>query len=586
MKINTYDNLISMCAILAILLGVFFFLQIVELSCTDFDESRERLEGNPQNGLARVIAVETPIVDTLSSSKPIWKNPDRGEELDSDQIVVMKMIAGAYKGRIVTADNVLHFKPSAYAAVRIGSLVRISYVPLNDRFHDVMLLKPVVRFHFIAYSVALFLILLVVILRYKGVKICISLILSVLMTYYILIPLIMAGYSPMGVIFLFSLLLAVAIFIVVGQFDFKGLSAGIGGAGGLLVAFLIAVVFSHFLNLSGIFSTKSRILSEVLEKANVHFNLTTFIVISCAVCVLGIVIDVGISIASGVHQVYLQKPGSSRSTLFAAGLNISGDVCGTTVITLFFAYLGLKICGFYLMKAAFLSPREFLNNESVSIELVQLLCGAIGVLLCGPVTALSAALILPLAEKRRTDAGLKQTSKSTGEKGKKIFLVLEIIMVLGLVFFIARALMKERAYYQRIGTPQDTEKLVKDADNVGELEELAAYWTENFYFDDAIFALLIAKEKNSQDAPVHRDLAYLYTQKKYFIPAYARVNEAMSLGAKDLKTFYTAGVVNMWLNKDEEARTYLEKALEMDPDNQDIKMALEILKGPTSEKEK
>jgi len=578
MKIFARNSLIVICAVLIILLGTHLFLQKVMLSYTDFAADREASDGTSRRDLARVVEIEEPVVDRLSPSKPLWENPERGRGLDRHQIVVMKIVTGPYKGRFITADNILHFKPSANAVVRKGTLVHISYIPVNDRFYDIILLKPIVRFPFITYCAALLLILLVLAARDKGVKICISLVLAALMTYYILIPLMVAGFSPIGVVLLFSFLLACVIFIIVGQFNLKGLSAGIGAAGGLLVAFLVAIIFSHFLNLSGIFSTRSRFLCDVLEKANIRFDLVAFIIASSTVCILGIVMDVGISIAAGVHQVYAQRPDSSRAALFNAGISISKDVCPTMVITLIFAYVGLQIHIFFLMKGAFLSPREFLNSESVSVELIQVVCGAIGLLLSGPIAALAAALLLPVGRKSLKDSGRLAADSGNG-KSRKVFLLVEIIIILTLAFLIGRGVLRQRAYYQRIGLPADAEKMAAKAAGEVELKELAGYWAENFYFDDAIYALLHAGEAAAEDPAVHRDLAYLYVQKKFLIPAHAEISKAMTLGAKDLKTFYTAGVVNAWLGSNEEARAYLEKALKIDPENQEVKLALQVLEG-------
>jgi Flp pilus assembly protein TadD len=140
-------------------------------------------------------------------------------------------------------------------------------------------------------------------------------------------------------------------------------------------------------------------------------------------------------------------------------------------------------------------------------------------------------------------------------------------------------LLGQRAYYQRIGPVVDAEALARDAEERDESKELAAYWMEHHYFDDAVYVLLRAVKASPGDSSIHRDLAYLFAQKKFLVPAHAHINEAMTLGAKDVKTFYTAGIVHMWLGENDEARTYLTKALEIDPENQEVKLALQTLEG-------
>ncbi|GAH74191.1 unnamed protein product, partial [marine sediment metagenome] len=104
--------------------------------------------------------------------------------------------------------------------------------------------------------------------------------------------------------------------------------------------------------------------------------------------IVGAAMDVAIAIASAVDQVRLVKPAAGRAELFHRGLAVGRTIMIPMTLVLVFAYIGLNLPILMLPK---LLPGHHLSllvsNERVSVELLRILVGGIGVVATVPITA-------------------------------------------------------------------------------------------------------------------------------------------------------------------------------------------------------
>jgi uncharacterized membrane protein len=111
---------------------------------------------------------------------------------------------------------------------------------------------------------------------------------------------------------------------------------------------------------------------------------------------IGATMDVGMSIASSIEEVWKTNPRISSLKLFWAGLNVGRDVMGTMANTLILAYVGSSLPILLLFMAERTSSIVIINSELVSTEVVRAISGTIGLLFTVPITSLFASF---LAEK-------------------------------------------------------------------------------------------------------------------------------------------------------------------------------------------
>lgn len=100
---------------------------------------------------------------------------------------------------------------------------------------------------------------------------------------------------------------------------------------------------------------------------------------------LGAVMDVAITISSGMYEIMQRSPHISRKRWILAGRNIGSDIMGTMTNILLFSYLagGLPLLLLYLKNANTLTYSISMNW---SLEIARAITGGIGIVLTIPIT--------------------------------------------------------------------------------------------------------------------------------------------------------------------------------------------------------
>ncbi|OGL74373.1 hypothetical protein A3E39_03220 [Candidatus Uhrbacteria bacterium RIFCSPHIGHO2_12_FULL_60_25] len=237
------------------------------------------------------------------------------------------------------------------------------------------------------WLIALFVLTLVLLAGKQGLKVAFSIILSILIIGFVLIPAFLKGANPVPI----AMLLAGALtFLSTGLstgWNRKSLVTAVGTMGGVLVAYLISVVFSNWSHLSGLSSEEDRMFFNQNPLLNPQGLLFAGIIIAA----MGVVEDVAVSIASGVEQVHRANDRLSFKDRFRAGMVVGRDHMSALANTLIFAYVGASL-GTLLLYAQYQgSWLKFLNFDVVADEVIRSLAGTIGLVFTVPITALLAA---------------------------------------------------------------------------------------------------------------------------------------------------------------------------------------------------
>ncbi|MDT0747854.1 YibE/F family protein [Staphylococcus chromogenes] len=111
----------------------------------------------------------------------------------------------------------------------------------------------------------------------------------------------------------------------------------------------------------------------------------TVFLASVMVGTLGAVMDVAITISSGMHEIIQRSPHITRARWIKAGRNIGSDIMGTMTNILLFSYLagGLPMLLLYLKNANTLTYSISMNW---SLEIARAITGGIGIVLTIPIT--------------------------------------------------------------------------------------------------------------------------------------------------------------------------------------------------------
>lgn len=330
----------------------------------------------------------------------------------STQELTLVITEGPFEGQEATAgvfiDAANYTDISLY---KVGDTVIVDVFETEQGEIDFVSVVTLYRVPYIAILAAVFILLIGVIGRFKGLKTVLALVFTVGAVVFVLVPLIANGYDAVLSAALVCIVVSVVTLFTVGGLNRKALSAVLGTVGGLISAAVITIVFSALMRINGI--NTSAVEQLMVADTDVIFNyqgiLTAGILIGC----IGAVMDVGMSISSSLNEMALIDPSISRKKLFHSGISVGRDIIGTMANTLILAYTGGSIMLMVVWKVYGVSFIDMLNQGYIVIEIAKSLCGSIGMVMTIPLTAFIASHLV------RMDHANKETLEEIKSNGQE-----------------------------------------------------------------------------------------------------------------------------------------------------------------------
>lgn len=125
-----------------------------------------------------------------------------------------------------------------------------------------------------------------------------------------------------------------------------------------------------------------------------NIKLSGILFSSILIASLGAVMDVSMSMASSMQEIFLANPKISSKDLFLSGLNVGRDITGTMSNTLILAFAGSSLPLIMMIWAYGMSIRQFMNIPRIVIEIMHGLSGSIGIIASVPCTAIVSIFLL------------------------------------------------------------------------------------------------------------------------------------------------------------------------------------------------
>lgn len=223
--------------------------------------------------------------------------------------------------------------------------------------------------------------------RLRGALAILSLLTTVVLLFYILIPLTLRGRSPLPIAVTISIIAIVITIPIILGWSRKTFAAILGASSGVFIATALSLFAGWLMHLSGIVTNE---MLTVFYASGVEINLRGLALSGMLISALGAIMDVCISIGSATEEIFRVHPGISRTQAFRSVFTVSSDILGATVNTLLFAYVGSAL-PLVLLIAMRVEPGMPLmlifNYNPVLSELVKSAIGCIGMFLSMPATA-------------------------------------------------------------------------------------------------------------------------------------------------------------------------------------------------------
>lgn len=345
------------------------------------------------NAVTDKVTIEKAVVlDVESSSTAAIPGTDVTEP---SQTIDVRILSGAEAGKEITFENdyiQLSRGDEFYLMHTTNALDNTDFYTVSDPY----------RLNVLGILAVVFVVLVFLFGGLPGIRGLGSLAGSFILIFYVLIPGILHGYSPV--------LVATGVaglIIVVGSYITHGINkttsaAVLGMMATVLVTGAGAYFTVHAAHLSG-YTTE--------EVATLNFNTHGIIDMvgllfgGIMIGLLGVLYDIAIGQAVAVEELF--RAGTmTRREVYARGIRIGREHIGALVNTLAIAYVGASLPLLLLIQSSTYGPLYAINNEIFATEIIRILIGSIGLVLGVPITTFIASYFL---------AGLSGKGYTSGE---------------------------------------------------------------------------------------------------------------------------------------------------------------------------
>lgn len=240
------------------------------------------------------------------------------------------------------------------------------------------------------WMAALFIGLVVLVGRGKGLRSLMGTLFSLIVILAFILPQIKAGRDPVSVSVIGAIiLLSISTYLVYG-WNPKAHAALAGMALSLILTAILAWFFVAWSRLSG-FGTEEG--AYLIMELGPNVSLRGVVLGGIVIGSLGVLDDICIGQASAIFELVNANRDLGWKELFQHSLNIGRDHIAAMVNTLFLAYIGASL-PLVMVFSIYQEPLwRRINREPIAEEIVRTLAGSIGLVLAVPITSLIASLL-------------------------------------------------------------------------------------------------------------------------------------------------------------------------------------------------
>jgi len=316
------------------------------------------------------------------------------ETPESDQVKYtdtynVRIDEGIDGGSIIPIDFPIYREDAFNIPLKSGNSV-VLYTEIGEEGDNIYYIADIDKRGSLLTLGALFLGLIFILARFKGIRATAALIVTIIATFFFFIPGVIEGYSPIMLSVVTALFASLITIYFMTGISTKGHVAVLGSIGGVAFAGVLSYFFVYKLGLTGYTDIDSLNYASFLKGIKVKELISAGVILGS----MGAVMDVAMSISSALHEVEGVNVKLTSKNIFNSGMNIGKDIIGTMVNTLVLAYVGSSLFTIMLL---IMQKNEFpliriLNFEFMAVEILRSICGSLGILVTVPLTSYLASL--------------------------------------------------------------------------------------------------------------------------------------------------------------------------------------------------
>jgi len=323
------------------------------------------------------------------SNEKIRKDPVIPTIYIGEQQIKLEILTGQYAHQQFDIKNSMSLLYSVHT--KVGMKIIVSF-NVNENKITNLSVYSYKRNSVVYWLIALFFALLIFVGRMKGLKSVLSIIFSIIVIFYFMLPSILSGFSPIISATISAALIIIVCLLIISGFNNKTYSAILGTIAGVIIAGIISFTFGYFAHLSGLTAEYTENLIDIAQTSKLNIKGLMYAVI--LISSLGAIMDIGITISSAIFEIHSANPNLNKRQLFNSGMNMGKDIIGTMSNTLILAFAGSSFTLLIIIATAKMPYIQISNLDVVCTEVIQGVAGSIAIVVTVPLTALVSVLSL------------------------------------------------------------------------------------------------------------------------------------------------------------------------------------------------
>ena len=312
------------------------------------------------------------------------------------QTLKIEVLEGPDKGVVKTIEN-------DYTQLGTGDLFYLRHQSNSLDDTDYWTVSDPYRLNLLIGLAVVFVALLFAFGGIQGIRGLASFCGSIILIFFLLLPGILSGYSPILVsIGVASLIIILGSYITHG-FNRTTTAAVLGMIGTVLITGLGAYYVVHVGHFSG-FTTEE----NVYLNFNTHgsLNMVGLLFGGIMIGLLGVLYDIAIGQAIAVEELFRAGKHLTRPEVYKRAIRIGREHIGALVNTLAIAYVGASLPLLLLIQQTSTTGLGVvLNSELIATEVVRILIGSIGLVLGVPITTAISSYMLSKVKESSSPSG-------------------------------------------------------------------------------------------------------------------------------------------------------------------------------------
>ncbi|MBN2118864.1 MAG: YibE/F family protein [Anaerolineales bacterium] len=313
---------------------------------------------------------------------------DLGGTQQRYQIARVELLEGEYQGILMEMDYGKRQVLSSTVYLQTGDTILVTVGSRPDGVLSVYFVD-FVRSSSLLWLTAIFVVVILIISRWKGLRSLLSMAFSLLVIIGYIIPHILAGEDPLWVSIAGSvILLGVTLYLTYG-WNLKTHAAVVSMIFVLLITGMLAGLFVVFARLTGSGDENALFLLQMLDA---QINLRGLLLGGMIIGALGVLDDLVTTQASAVFELHRANKALGFRGLFRSAMRIGQDHVAATVNTLVLAYAGASLPMLLMFSLGRGNLGFLVNYEFVAEEIVRTLVGSLGLVTAVPLATATAIL--------------------------------------------------------------------------------------------------------------------------------------------------------------------------------------------------